>query len=204
MSTDSLAAARGASGEFGVAPAARNVARQSLSSPPAGVGASRASFPPPAPCLPLPGDALPAMSFSASSTPNVSRTSSLSPMSRRCSRYRRSCSLASTDQRLHAVEDGVGHFEFWHERKLFVASVAQQQRDAIRVHAEPGTGLGRIVHDDHVEIFCFELLSPARDGVVRLERKADDHRTWTSCAFCRLQYVGRRGERQRRRRRGFL
>src|SRR5262245_11338988 len=190
MSTDSLAAARGASGEFGVAPAARNVARQSLSSPPAGVGASRASFPPPAPCLPLPGDALPAMSFSASSTPNVSRTSSLSPMSRRCSRYRRSCSLASTDQRLHAVEDGVGHCEFWHERKLLVAAVAQKERDAIRVHAEPGAGFGRIVHDDHVEIFCLELLAPAHDGIVRLEREADDDCARTASAFRRLKDIG--------------
>src|SRR5438094_5211391 len=43
-----------------------------------------------------------------SSTVRESSTSSLSPSSRRCSRYRRRASLASTQQRLGAIKDLVG------------------------------------------------------------------------------------------------
>src|SRR5512140_3502063 len=74
--------------------------------------------------------------LSASSTVSVSRTSSDSPISRRCSRYWRSFSLASIDQSLHAVENGVSHVGLAHQRQNFLLAVTQQQRHAIRVHTK--------------------------------------------------------------------
>ena len=47
-------------------------------------------------------------------------------------------------------------------------------RDAVRVDAEAGARLRRIVHHDQVERLGVELSPRVRDGVVRLEREADD------------------------------
>src|SRR5256885_6616474 len=72
----------------------------------------------------------------------------------------------------HAIEDNVGDLALEHERDLLVASIARDDRDAIRVDAYARVGLERIVEHDHVERFRLELLPRVRDAIVRLEREA--------------------------------
>src|SRR5207237_7686774 len=135
-----------------------NASRQSALAPAAAVSppALNAHFSPPARHRPPP-----ATIDNTSSTVRPSSISSDSPSSRRCSRYRRSCSLASTKQRLHAIENHVGDGALRHERQMLFAAVACEERDAIRVDAKSGAGFGRVVHHDEVQVLGLELRSAA-------------------------------------------
>src|SRR3954470_22909832 len=180
----------------GAAPAARRVSRQSLG------GGSSAAFgaggPSAAPCgarsARVAGGAPPTMR-SASSTLSWSSTSSRSPSSRRCSRYRRSCSLGSLmQQRLHAVEDLVCHRVLRQQRQRLLPSVWAEQGHAVRVDAETGARLTRIVHHHDVERLRLELLAAAAEHVVGLQGEADDDGILRARAARARENVWRRSE----------
>ena len=62
------------------------------------------------------------------------------------------------------------------KRHVLRASIAAEDGDAIRVDADAGIGLERIVEDYDIERFRLELLTRIGDAVIRLEREADDAR----------------------------
>src|SRR5207248_3557546 len=115
----------------------------------------------------------------ASSTLSWSSTNSRSPSSRRCSRYRRSCSLGSfTQQPLYAIENLIGHRVLREKRQRLLLSVATEQCDAIRVDAKASSFLAGVVHDDQVQCLCLELFTPRTKDIVGLQGEADNHRVF--------------------------
>src|SRR5207253_473034 len=184
-----------AAGAAGAAPAARSAARQSSGA----ALSSRLTALAPLSVLICGG----ASGFAptirkASSTLSSSRTNSRSPSSRRCSRYRRSCSLGSlTQQPLYAIENLIGHRVLREKRQRLLLSVATEQCDAIRVDAKASSLLARVVHDDQVQCLCLELFTPRTKDIVGLQGEADNHCIFFSGPLCARKDVGRWCERDR-------
>src|SRR5438093_5135452 len=188
----------------GAAPAARSVLRQSR--PPS--VRSGLSFAPractglgaPASALVLAARPPPARIRIASSTVSSSSMNSRTPSSRRCSRYRRSRSLASSnEQSLHSVENRVRDVGLRPQWQWLVTSVASDQRHAVRVDGAAGTGLTRLIHNDQIKGFRRELLATVIQCVISLQRKPDDNGTGLSHAGGLHEHVGGRHECQRAR-----
>ena len=75
----------------------------------------------------------------------------------------------------HAVEDAVGHRALGQQRQRLVRRVRREDRDAVRVGAEPGARLRDVVGDEQVDALAAELVRRAFERA-RLGGEPDEDR----------------------------
>ena len=89
----------------------------------------------------------------------------------------RSRSLASIQQRLHAIENCIGNIAFRHQWQRVNFSGFVHERYAIRFNAESRARFSRVIYNNQIETFLAKFACAFGNRVLRFQREAYNYGT---------------------------